>query len=843
MIRGGMSLTMPRPGVQERILLHLRDFYEFSESIEVPFSISQMGIANAVSIARSNVPRAIGGLKDEGLLVERQAHIAGVSRKRKAYFLTDAGMESADRVFEEYSEFEFTMMSSKGPVTMTIGAAPDHLSFPMRIVDIIRYLDESGVLDMRVLSPEIIERDLSKHIEKQLVNSLADLPRTRLFYGRETELDNMVALLDAKSTSILVPGIAGIGKTSMAGRLIEEFTHQRNLLYHRCQDWDGSRAFLDVVGEWLLQIGSSDLADYLHGTSVPQIDVSLEIILSSLESVPALIVIDDLHKVNDEILIGIIRGLTTRLDSCEKVGLVLFSRSYRMVVPQKDSEGRITTLVMPLDGLDQQACRHLLTQVPDLDPTTFLHLYNLSRGHPLVLQLINRGGVGDTFHDTLENFIEEEIFSRLSGGEKRLLGALAVFRDAVPMEAISKANVDIDLVDGLVEKGLARQISKESFDVHDLIREFLTSSMDDVMRKELHENAASHYRSHRGSRMDDLEFLHHLAEAGNTDEFAQILGEVGQDLVSAGHTNLLTVLDSLDYSQMSEVSRISFLEIKGDLLILQNRWLEAESCHNEALPLAKKHGLAEQGARLLSSLADIEVHRDNLVPALKLLDQSLAVFIETGDAVSAARTYLNVGSIHRRLRKPKKALEAYDEVEKILQGDKDNQLIISRIRLASVLLDMNKIDSARNHAMIAHDLTLDVDHHLHARARTVLGRLYSKTGDLELAAHHYSEALTAMSQEPDHRASVEIKMLLGEVMMDTGRAEEAMEYYLDALALAEANDHRMLLGEILARLGSSDPNQSSRMSHLQRALTVFREIGANDRMMEVQASVYRALLG
>ena len=66
--------------------------------------------------------------------------------------------------------------------------------------------------------------------------------------------------------------------------------------------------------------------------------------------------------------------------------------------------------------------------------------------------------------------------------------------------------------------------------MHDLIREFLTSSMDDVMRKELHENAASHYRLHRSSRMDDLEFLHHLAEAGNTDEFAQILGEVGKIL-------------------------------------------------------------------------------------------------------------------------------------------------------------------------------------------------------------------------------------------------------------------------------------------------------------------------
>ena len=55
--------VIPRPGVQDRILLHLRDFSEYSESIEVPFAISQMGIANAVSIARSNVPRAIAGLK------------------------------------------------------------------------------------------------------------------------------------------------------------------------------------------------------------------------------------------------------------------------------------------------------------------------------------------------------------------------------------------------------------------------------------------------------------------------------------------------------------------------------------------------------------------------------------------------------------------------------------------------------------------------------------------------------------------------------------------------------------------------------------------------------------
>ena len=53
------SMATTRPGVQERILLHLRDYVDYSDKVEVPFAISQMGIANAVSIARSNVPRSL----------------------------------------------------------------------------------------------------------------------------------------------------------------------------------------------------------------------------------------------------------------------------------------------------------------------------------------------------------------------------------------------------------------------------------------------------------------------------------------------------------------------------------------------------------------------------------------------------------------------------------------------------------------------------------------------------------------------------------------------------------------------------------------------------------------
>ena len=267
----------------------------------------------------------------------------------------------------------------------------------------------------------------------------------------------------------MVPGIAGIGKTSLSTKILDRFTHRRNLLYHRCQDWEGSRAFLEACAEWLSAVGHNDLSDYLASTPVPQTSMAVNLISTGLSLSPSLIVIDDLHKVGDETLYSILRELTLRIHSLNEVGLVMFSRSFRMVVPESDQSGNIVTLVMPLQGLDEESSRQILTAMPKMDSDQFMHIYSLSRGHPLILELINRGNVAETFHATLEAFVEKEIFSRLSGTEKRLLGAIAVFREPVPIQAIHQIEGSVDLIDELVEKGLARQSDAENFDVHDLV--------------------------------------------------------------------------------------------------------------------------------------------------------------------------------------------------------------------------------------------------------------------------------------------------------------------------------------------------------------------------------------
>ena len=835
-----------KPGVQERILLHLLDYSDYKNSVEVPFSLSQMGIANAVAIARSNVPRAIAGLKDQGLLVERQAHVKGVSRKRKAYFLTESGKTLAEDTWNELRSFALRCILADGKIQeTTLGEINTILPFSMRSVDIIRYMDDNCIMDSRALSADLIERDLSKHVEKQLVTSLGDLPRLRHFYGRENELDNMYNLLEARATTLLVPGIAGIGKTTMASKLVERFMHRRNLLYHRCQDWEGSRSFFESVGEWLANIGDSTFADYIATTPVPKPAEAANLLINALEGTPTLIVVDDFHKVSDSTLHQTFQAMALGLlGSEEKIGLVLFSRSFKPVVPSKDAEGRIASLVLPLDGLDSLSGRKLLSSFTDLQDEQWLYIHGISRGHPLVLELINRGASATAFHETLENYVTVEIFSKLSAEQKRVLSVLSIFREPVSIDALAEQNLDIDTLDSLVEQGLARQVDTEIYDVHDLIREFLLRSIDSQTKFELHAKCSKWYKKSSQTPGYTIELIFHLLSSDNMAEAASLIVEDGRTLISQGHMELLGLIDSITLEDVPQEMLANILQFKGEILSLLGRFEEAKTAFGSAQEQALKVKNHSIQAEALSALADISLKQGSLDESLTMHKEALEIFIKQKDAIGAARSYNNMGYLLRRKNDNSKAIESYSEVERILDENDDPELISSQLILARSLMDLGEIDRSRDHALTAFDKTeKSKDKQLHARAQAVLGRYYAKVGDLDVASHHYSQALDAMNEEGDILAMVDITILLGEVLQDSGKNDEAMEHFREALVIAEANDLRMQIGELLIRLGSVAPEKSRRMEYLQRALAVFRELGAKSRMREVQNRVHNAVMG
>ena len=839
-------VSSAKPGVQERILLHLLDYSDYKNSVEVPFSLSQMGIANAVAIARSNVPRAIAGLKDQGLLIERQAHVKGVSRKRKAYFLTDSGMNVAEETWNELRNFPLRCILEDGNISNTnLGEINTILPFSMRSVDIIRYLDENCVLDVRMLSADLIERDLSKHVEKQLVTSLGDLPRLRHFYGREKELDNMCNLLDARATTLMIPGIAGIGKTTMASKLIERFMHRRNLFYHRCQDWEGSRSFFESIADWLANIGDSTFADYIATTPVPKPADSARLLIDALGGAPSLIVIDDFHKISDSTLHQTFQAMALGLlGSEEEIGLVMFSRSFKPVVPAKDAEGRIASLVLPLDGLDSDSGRKLLSSYEDLGEEQWLYIHGISRGHPLVLELINRGASAGAFHETLENYVTVEIFSKLSGEQKRLLSALSIYREPVPLGALAEQDLDTDELDSLVEQGLARQVETDIYDVHDLIREFLLRSLDKKMKIDSHSKCAEWYSKAKQTPGFTIELIYHLINSNSNEEAAKIIVEDGRGLVSLGHMELLGLIENIELSEIILESKTSINQLQGEIMALLGRFEDAKEVFTEAQNGALKLKNVPVQAEVLSALADIALKQGNLEDALSMHNDALKNFIELGDATGAARTYNNMGYLLRRKNDRSKALVSYGEVETILEQNDNIELISAQLILARSFLDLGEIERARKHALDAFEKSDNSENQqIHARAQAVLGRYHAKIGDLDVASHHYSNALEAMGEEGDILSMVDITILLGEVLQDAGRTEEAMEHFREALIIAEANDLRMQIGELLTRLGTVASDKSRRMEYLQRALSVFRELGAKSRMRDVQTQVHNAVMG
>ena len=130
-------------------------------------------------------------------------------------------------------------------------------------------------------------------------------------------------------------------------------------------------------------------------------------------------------------------------------------------------------------------------------------------------------------------------------------------------------------------------------------------------------------------------------------------------MVSSGHTELLTILNSLESSDFDSKSRGLIRELKGDILTIQGRWDEAEEEYDAATKHIGGGSAGHELARLLSARADIAVKRGAMDDSLELHRKALEIQISIRDAVGAARSYNNMGHIFRRRRDTRRACLLY----------------------------------------------------------------------------------------------------------------------------------------------------------------------------------------
>ena len=177
---------------------------------------------------------------------------------------------------------------------MKIGDAFDFLSRDERYEDltdmeVYKCITKEGVLDLKSL--EAIKK--SKYVDFS-----SEAPQVLHFYGRKNEIGKLNRWLEEKGghNIIFIHGMAGIGKTTLAAKLIDSYRESKHLFWHDFHELDTLRGVLLKIADFLTELGNDHLELFLRTRTSLDAHEIIRILGKSIRKIDTIIVFDDFQK-------------------------------------------------------------------------------------------------------------------------------------------------------------------------------------------------------------------------------------------------------------------------------------------------------------------------------------------------------------------------------------------------------------------------------------------------------------------------------------------------------------------------------------------------------------------
>lgn len=513
----------------------------------VSSSYSERGIAEALGIDRATANRALRLLIDRGDVTQSTARVQGARRPSRVYQLAPPAP------------------STRPPLA---GRTPSPCS-------------ASGV---RVEAPRTAGRGA-------------------FFVGRDAEMRWLAAWLAGPEQGLLVvQGPAGIGKSTLVGRALEEA--RVATFAHALTPATTTRAFLRALDAFLSARGRRELRSILASMMAPPgiVEKALRTALGGLDAV---LVVDNFDRAAKPLagVIGSLARLVVERDGMPK--LVCVQRQapppLGAIVNAHRAAGRADVLVVR--GLDRDASRELLERREhpreSIDATLAI-----AHGNPLLLHLIQPGRRAGASQG-IQRFLRE-VSAGLAPAERALLLRAAVHRLPVPAARLASAT-DAVILASLVKRGFLLK-QEGGLAPHDLLREHLLRGLTGAALRGLHAEAARSYAS--PGRVFDLapesvriEVLHHHGAAHEFDEVGRQLRREGLDLITKGYFDELhDILARVPDQHLRARERAFKHMLQGRILIFRGEWRKALVAAKRAMREATLVGDEEVQARAAASI-------------------------------------------------------------------------------------------------------------------------------------------------------------------------------------------------------------------------------------------------
>jgi len=365
--------------VNERILIHLRDYRYDPETGSASMAQTQEGISEGVGIRINHAPRATKKLMDDEYIEESLVHIGGLKRKRKAYYLTDQGNKLAEKVIDKVRNEEVMFRDVDGKET---NVKIDDIMFrsagKSTISKIILTAFQEGV---------VLESGMGSEEKPPYLSNLEVITEPVHFMDREEEREHLEENLESDSRIIIVSGIRGIGKSSLVRKVLKDYEGERNILIYQAHVWDSARSILESLADFFVRLERNELKKMLRTTKKPDINTAVANLMKDLQASNTILVIDNIFDLTAEVmqlLYMICESSRVLTDS----HIIYITRDRDALTSTPCLGGLGGSNEITVKGLNQEWAMKLMAKM-GMEPDDMERVYGMTDGHPLALELVN----------------------------------------------------------------------------------------------------------------------------------------------------------------------------------------------------------------------------------------------------------------------------------------------------------------------------------------------------------------------------------------------------------------------------------------------------------------------